>query len=96
MIIAGLATVGIASMWMSGRNLGVSPGMVISPRNFQTGPGAGMMFVPLNLAAYAFIPKDQVNNARASSAWWPTRAPASASPSRTRCSSAGPSSISSD
>ena len=25
--------------------------------------GAGMMFVPLNMAAYAFIPKDQVNNA---------------------------------
>ena len=33
MIIAGLATVGVASMWMSGLNLGVSPGMVISPRN---------------------------------------------------------------
>jgi MFS transporter, DHA2 family, multidrug resistance protein len=62
MIIAGLATVGIASLWLSGLNLGVSPGMVISPRNFQT-LGAGMMFVPLNLAAYAFIPKDQVNNA---------------------------------
>ncbi len=61
-IIAGLATVGFASLWMSGLNLGVSPGMVISPRNFQT-LGAGMMFVPLNLAAYAFIPKDQVNNA---------------------------------
>ena len=38
------------------------PGMVISPRNFQT-LGAGLMFVPLNLAAYAFIPKDQTNNA---------------------------------
>ena len=62
MIIAGLATVGVASMWMSGLNLGVSPGMVISPRNIQT-LGAGMMFVPLNMAAYAFIPKDQVNNA---------------------------------
>ena len=47
---------------MSGLNLGVSPGMVISPRNFQT-LGAGLMFVPLNLAAYAFIPKDQINNA---------------------------------
>ena len=62
MIIAGLATVGVATMWMSGLNLGVSPGMVISPRNIQT-LGAGMMFVPLNMAAYAFIPKDQVNNA---------------------------------
>src|SRR5271157_1904819 len=62
MIIAGLATVGVASMWMSGLNLGVSPGMVISPRNIQT-LGAGLMFVPLNMAAYAFIPKEQVNNA---------------------------------
>ena len=49
-------------MWMSGLNLGVSPGMVISPRNIQT-LGAGLMFVPLNLAAYAFIPKEQTNNA---------------------------------
>ncbi len=40
----------------------MSPGLVISPRNIQT-LGAGLMFVPLNLAAYAFIPKDQVNNA---------------------------------
>ena len=62
LIIAGLATVGVASLWMSGLNLGVSPGMVISPRNIQT-LGAGLMFVPLNLAAYAFIPKEQVNNA---------------------------------
>jgi MFS transporter, DHA2 family, multidrug resistance protein len=62
MIVAGLATVGFATLWMSGLNLGVAPGMVVSPRNFQT-LGAGMMFVPLNMAAYAFIPKEQVNNA---------------------------------
>jgi MFS transporter, DHA2 family, multidrug resistance protein len=62
LIVAGLATVGFATLWMSGLNLGVSPGMVISPRNFQT-LGAGLMFVPLNLAAYAFIAKEQVNNA---------------------------------
>ena len=62
MIVGGLLTVGVASMWMSGLNLGVSPGMVISPRNIQT-LGAGLMFVPLNLAAYAFIPKEQTNNA---------------------------------
>lgn len=62
MIVAGLVTAGFAAMWMSGLNLGVSPGMVISPRNFQT-LGAGLMFVPLNLIAYAFIPKEQTNNA---------------------------------
>ncbi|MDR3634742.1 MAG: DHA2 family efflux MFS transporter permease subunit [Isosphaeraceae bacterium] len=62
MIAAGLAVVGIASLWTAGLNLGVSPGMVISPRCLQT-LGAGLMFVPLNLAAYAFIPKEQVNNA---------------------------------
>jgi DHA2 family multidrug resistance protein len=62
MIVAGLLTVGVASMWMSGLNLGVSPGMVISPRNFQT-LGAGLMFVPLNMVAYAFLPKDQTSNA---------------------------------
>ena len=62
MIVGGLLTVGVASMWMSGLNLGVSPGMVISPRNIQT-LGAGLMFVPLNLTAFAFIPKEQTNNA---------------------------------
>jgi MFS transporter, DHA2 family, multidrug resistance protein len=62
MIAAGFLTIGVASMWMSGLNLGVSPGMVISPRNFQT-LGAGLMFVPLNMIAYAFIPKEQSNNA---------------------------------
>jgi MFS transporter, DHA2 family, multidrug resistance protein len=62
MIAVGLATSGMAALWMSGLNLGVSPGMIISPRNFQT-LGAGMMFVPLNLIAYAFIPKEQTNNA---------------------------------
>ena len=62
MIVAGLLTVAVASLWMSGLNLGVSPGMVVSPRNFQT-LGAGLMFVPLNMVAYAFIPKDQTNNA---------------------------------
>jgi DHA2 family multidrug resistance protein len=62
MIVAGLVTAGFAAMWMSGLNLGVSPGMVISPRNFQT-LGAGLIFVPLNLIAYAFIPKEQTNNA---------------------------------
>ncbi len=62
LIVAGLLTTGVASLWMSGLNLGVSPGMVVSPRNFQT-LGAGLMFVPLNLVAYAFLPKDQTNNA---------------------------------
>jgi DHA2 family multidrug resistance protein len=62
MIAFGLFTSGVAALWMSGLNLGVSSGMVISPRNFQT-LGAGLMFVPLNLVAYAFIPKEQTNNA---------------------------------
>ncbi len=62
LIVAGLLTVTVASMWLAGLNLGVSPGMVISPRNLQT-LGAGLMFVPLNIAAYAFIPKEQTNNA---------------------------------
>ncbi len=62
LIIAGLLTQGIAAMWMAGLNLGVSPGMVVSPRNFQT-LGAGLMFVPINLVAFAFISKDQTNNA---------------------------------
>jgi DHA2 family multidrug resistance protein len=62
LVAAGLMTLGLASMWMSGLNLGVSSGMVINPRNFQT-LGAGLMFVPINMIAYAFIPKDQTNNA---------------------------------
>jgi MFS transporter, DHA2 family, multidrug resistance protein len=62
LIVAGLLALGTASLWMSGLNLGVSPGMVISPRNFQT-LGAGLMFVPINLVAFAFVPRDQTNNA---------------------------------
>jgi MFS transporter, DHA2 family, multidrug resistance protein len=62
MVAAGLLILGTASMWMSGLNLGVSPAMVINPRNVQT-LGAGLMFVPINMVAYAFIPKEQTNNA---------------------------------
>ena len=48
---------------MSGLNLGVSSGMVISAAAASRHWAASMMFVPLNLAAYAFIPKEQTNNA---------------------------------
>ncbi len=62
LIVAGLLTQAVAAMWMAGLNLGVSPGMVVSPRNFQT-LGAGLMFVPINIVAFAFLPRDQTNNA---------------------------------
>lgn len=62
LIAAGLATVATASLWMAGMNLEISPGQVIMPRVVQT-MGAGLLWVPINTAAYAYIAKDQVNNA---------------------------------
>jgi len=61
-IIAGLLTVATACLWMSQLNLFVAPLQVVLPRVVQT-LGAGMLWVPINTAAYIYIAKDQTNNA---------------------------------
>ncbi len=62
LIATGLGVVAAASFWMSGLNLDVAPSQVIWPRIVQT-MGAGLLWVPINTAAYAYIAKNQVNNA---------------------------------
>ncbi len=62
LIFVGLLTVAFACFWMSGMNLLVEPNQVVWPRVVQT-MGAGLLWVPINTAAYIYIPKEQTNNA---------------------------------
>lgn len=62
LIMTGLVIVAGASFWMSSLTLFVAPTQVVLPRVVQT-LGAGLLFVPINAAAYLYIPKDQTNNA---------------------------------
>jgi DHA2 family multidrug resistance protein len=62
LIATGLGVVAFAAFWMSGLNLDVAPSQLVWPRVVQT-MGAGLLWVPINTAAYAYIAKDQVNNA---------------------------------
>ncbi len=58
----GLLAVAGASYWQAHLNLEVSPFAVVLPRCLQMA-GVGLLFVPLNNAAYLYLPKDQLNNA---------------------------------
>jgi DHA2 family multidrug resistance protein len=62
LIITGLLIVSTAAFWMSSLNLEVAPSQVILPRIIQT-LGAGLLWVPINTAAYLYIAKEQTNNA---------------------------------
>jgi DHA2 family multidrug resistance protein len=62
LIAMGLTIVGVSCLWMASMNMEISPGQVIWPRNLQT-IGAGLLWVPINTAAYAYISKEQTNNA---------------------------------
>jgi DHA2 family multidrug resistance protein len=62
LIMAGLLIVALASFWMSCLNIQVAPSQVIWPRIVQT-LGAGLLWVPINTAAYLYVPKEQTNNA---------------------------------
>lgn len=53
----GLVVVGISNYWMSHTNLQISPFLVIWPRVLLSG-GLGLLFAPLNVAAYIYIPRD--------------------------------------
>lgn len=60
--VAGLVIVAISTFWMSGLNLEVSASQVIWPRVAQM-MGMALLIVPINTVAYAFVPKEQTNNA---------------------------------
>jgi DHA2 family multidrug resistance protein len=56
LIAAGLIVLSIGNYWMSLMNLQVSPSLVILPRMVLTG-GLGLIFAPLNVAAFKYIPR---------------------------------------
>ncbi|QEH36635.1 Multidrug export protein EmrB [Aquisphaera giovannonii] len=58
----GLLLLAGSCYWQAHLNLYVSPWAVIAPRCLQMA-GLGLLFVPLNNAAYLYISKDQTNNA---------------------------------
>jgi DHA2 family multidrug resistance protein len=62
LIVAGLLIVATASFWMSTLTLQVAPRQLIWPRIVQT-LGAGLLWVPINTAAYLYVPREQTNNA---------------------------------
>jgi DHA2 family multidrug resistance protein len=62
LIALGLLIVGGSCLWMASLNIMIAPGQVIWPRNIQT-IGAGLLWVPINTAAFAYIAKEQTNNA---------------------------------
>jgi DHA2 family multidrug resistance protein len=62
LIVSGLAVAAGAAWWMSTLNLEVAPLQVVGPRVVQT-LGAGLLWVPINTAAYLYVPREQTNNA---------------------------------
>jgi DHA2 family multidrug resistance protein len=58
----GLLCVAGACYWQAKLDLYTSPTMFVMPRFVQMA-GVGMLFVPLNQAAYLYLKKDQINNA---------------------------------
>src|SRR5439155_22430946 len=54
-IALGLLVIATANYWMAQMNLQISPGQVILPRMALT-LGLGMIFAPINVAAYKYIP----------------------------------------
>ncbi len=54
---AGLLTLAMGSYWMSRLNLSISPWQVVWPRVVVIA-GLSMLFAPLNLAAFLYIPKE--------------------------------------
>ena len=54
---AGLITMGIGNYWMSQLTLDISPWQVVWPRVVVIA-GLSMIFAPLNVAAFLYIPKE--------------------------------------
>ena len=56
LIATGLVIVAAGNFWMSLLNLDISPWQVVWPRVVMVG-GLGLVFAPLNVAAYLYIPR---------------------------------------
>ncbi|MBV9673346.1 MAG: MFS transporter, partial [Verrucomicrobia bacterium] len=56
LIAAGLLILAAGCFWMSQMNLGISPWQVVWPRVVMIA-GLGMIFAPLNVAAFLYIPR---------------------------------------
>ncbi|WP_428307703.1 DHA2 family efflux MFS transporter permease subunit [Lacipirellula sp.] len=57
LIATGLVVLAISNYWMAYMNLEISPWQVIAPRMVLTG-GLGLIFAPINVAAYLYIPRE--------------------------------------
>jgi len=57
LMAAGLVTMGIGNYWMSQMNLGIGPWDVVWPRVVVIA-GLSMLFAPLNVAAFFYIPRE--------------------------------------
>ncbi len=57
LMAVGLSTLAMGSYWMSRLNLSISPWQVVWPRVVVIA-GLSMLFAPLNLAAFLYIPKE--------------------------------------
>jgi MFS transporter, DHA2 family, multidrug resistance protein len=57
LIGAGLVTLSISNIWMSRMNLDISPWQVVWPRVVLI-VGLSMIFAPLNVAAYIYMPRE--------------------------------------
>ena len=90
----GLLLVAAGNYWMSQLNLDISPGQVVWPRVVQT-VGTSLLFAPLNVAAYMYLPKELRGSAAglynllrneggASGPRWPRRSSSAASSSTPR------------
>ena len=62
LVPVGLVSVVVSSLWMTGFTMDASPYALNLPRCLMMF-GVGFLFVPLNNAAYIYLPKDQINNA---------------------------------
>jgi len=62
LIMTGLFIIGGSLFWMARFNLGVDFGTLVWARIFQAS-GLAFMFIPINVAAFAYIPKNRTNNA---------------------------------
>ncbi len=56
LIVAGLLVLATSNYWMAYMNLQISPWQVIGPRMVLTA-GLGLIFAPINLAAFKYTPK---------------------------------------
>ena len=57
LIVVGLCTMVGGNFWMSQMNLGISPWQVVWPR-FVTLAGISLLFAPLSVAAFIYIPRE--------------------------------------